>query len=115
NAGLTPSQISVLGSISSHGPIGVKELAARERLNATVVSRIIGALQERGLIDRLAHPEDRRAALVTLTRDGRKTLDRVRSERTQGLVEGIGQMSEAEAAALLEALPALEALARQFG
>ena len=115
NAGLTPSQISVLGSISTHGPIGIKELAARERLNATMVSRIITALQELGLIDRLAHPDDRRAALVTLTTGGRQTLDRVRAERTRGLVESIEQMSGPEAAALLGALPALESLARQFG
>src|SRR5262245_64636167 len=71
NAGLTPSQISVLGSISTHGPINVKELASRERLNPTMVSRIISALQELALIDRVADPDDRRAALVTLTGHGR--------------------------------------------
>jgi DNA-binding MarR family transcriptional regulator len=113
--GLTPAQISVLGSIAGYGPVGVTELAGLEGLNATMVSRIVGKLTDAGLIDRTLDPEDRRAARVSVTGAGRRALVQIRRERTAALVESISAMPGDEASALLDALPALESLARQFG
>jgi DNA-binding MarR family transcriptional regulator len=115
NVGLTPSQISVLGSVAANSPIGVGELAEVEGLNATMVSRIVGKLQDAGLIERLTDPHDRRVARIKVTPAGRRTLVRIRRERTQALVESIDGMTEDEAASLLGALPALESLGRRFG
>jgi DNA-binding MarR family transcriptional regulator len=115
SVGLTPSQISVLGSIAANGPLGVSELAEIEGLNATMVSRIVGKLNDAALIDRTLDPGDRRAALVSITGPGRRALVMIRRQRSAELVESIARMPGEEASRLLGALPALEALAREFG
>src|SRR3954451_5268274 len=112
---LTPSQISVLGTIAVSGPIGVSDVAEYEGLNATMVSRIVGKLAEAGLIDRTPDQQDRRVARVSITTAGRRVLVRVRAERSRALVEAIDAMDADEAATLIDALPALESLARRFG
>ena len=115
NVGLTPSQVSVLGSVGTNGPLGVTDLAGLAGLNATMVSRIVGKLAAAGLIERAADPDDRRAALISVTPAGRRLLVRIRRERRRGLDEGLEGMTEAEKAALIDALPALESLARRLG
>ena len=110
-AGLTPSELSTLSAVSRTGPIGLSELAALERLNPTMLSRIAGKLCEAGLIARTAAPDDRRAALVDVTAAGRKRHARIQAERTASLSRHLEALSDADAAALLAALPALEALA----
>ena len=55
-AGLTPSQASVLGLIVARGPIGLGELSELERLNPTMLSRVIGKLYSAGLIVRSPIP-----------------------------------------------------------
>jgi DNA-binding MarR family transcriptional regulator len=115
NVGLTPSQVSVLGSVGTNGPLAVTELAGLAGLNATMVSRIVGKLVAAGLIERAPDPDDRRAALISVTPAGRRLLVRIRGERQRVLYEGLEGMTEAEVAALFDALPALESLARRFG
>jgi DNA-binding MarR family transcriptional regulator len=67
NVGLTPSEVSVLGSVGTNGPLGVTALAGLAGLNATMVSRIVGKLVAAGLIERAPDPDDRRAALISVT------------------------------------------------
>jgi DNA-binding MarR family transcriptional regulator len=113
-SGLTPTQISVLGSIWLHGPLGVGELTEIEGLNPTMVSRVIGNLTAAGMIERLPDRQDRRAAHVITTREGQRVLARIRKERTRALVDGLEHMPADAAGAVLDALPALESLARQL-
>ncbi len=110
-AGLTPSELSTLSAVSHAGPIGLSELAALERLNPTMLSRIAGKLCDAGLIARSPSPDDRRAAVVDVTATGRKRHARIQAERTASLTRHLDALSDADAAALLAALPALEALA----
>ena len=115
SVGLSPSAVSVLGSVSANAAIGASELAEIEGLNPTMVSRIVGKLTDAGLIRRLADPDDGRAVRLVITDAGRRTLVQVRRERTTHLLDAIERMSEKDAAVLLDALPALESLALQFG
>jgi DNA-binding MarR family transcriptional regulator len=109
-AGLTPSELTVLSTIARSGPIGLSELAALQRLNPTMLSRIAGKLCEAGLIERTASPDDRRAAVVDVTAAGRRRHRAIQAERTESLTRHVEALAPADAAALLAALPALEAL-----
>src|SRR5262249_32373273 len=60
--GLTPTQASVLGITTVRGPISLAELTELEGINPTMLSRVIGKLDEYGLIKRLRDPDDFRAA-----------------------------------------------------
>ena len=113
-AGLTPTRISLLNTITRLGPIRLSELAAEEGINPTMLSRIVGDLVPGGLIERVGDPHDRRAALVMVTREGRKLVERMRRERTDVLSVALSTLSPSEYRTLERALPALERLAHEL-
>src|ERR1700761_5998136 len=109
--GLTPTQYSVLGLIRGRGPLGLAELASLEGLNPTMLSRVVRALDQAGLIRRLPDPSDLRAARVEITPAGVTVHGRIRDHRTQVLADCLEQLPTDVAEALLGAVPAMEALA----
>ena len=109
--GLTPTQYSVLGLVRGRGPLGLAELTELEGLNPTMLSRVVRALDEKGLISRLPDPSDLRAARVEVTPEGERAHNRVKQQRARVLSECLGRLPPQTAAALLEAVPAMEALA----
>lgn len=109
--GLTPSQASALGLITWRGPLNLAELADLEGLNPTMVSRIVGRLDELQLIRRKQNPLDLRAALVEITAAGRAVNERIRAERGNVVSACLEQLPEEERTAIVDALPALESLA----
>ena len=113
-AGLTPTRISLLGTINRLGPIRLSELALEEGINPTMLSRIVADLAEAGLIERVGDPQDRRAALVTTTPEGRRLIERMRRERTDVVSLALEGLSTSERRALERALPALERLAEEL-
>ena len=111
---LTPTQISVLATISREGPIPMARLAEREALNPTMLSRVIGKLGDAGLVRRTTAPDDRRSALVAVTAGGRALRERIHSERSETLARSLAALTPAERRSIEDALPALEALAVQL-
>jgi DNA-binding MarR family transcriptional regulator len=85
-------------------------LAALEGLNPTMLSRVLAVLVDRGLVKRVADPDDRRAALVASTAAGRRLRERMRKERSAMLEPVLAELSEAQRRAIVDALPALELL-----
>lgn len=108
--GLTPTQLSVLGSIARRGPLRLTELAEAESLNPTMVSRVVAALDEQGLVRRKPDPDDRRAGRVEVTATGRRTHERLRAERGRVITQGLAALTPGEVQKVEQALPALEAL-----
>lgn len=86
------------------------ELAEIEHVNPTMLSRIVGALVDDGLLRRRPDPDDRRAGLVEVTPQGRRTHDRLRAERGRALGDGLAALTPEDRAVVEAALPALEAL-----
>jgi len=111
DVGFSPSQLSVLGTVARRGPIGIGELAELEGINPTMLSRVVGKLSDAGLIERIADPDDGRAVVVQTTAAGRKLHQRVLAQRSKAIAARLQRMPEGQAAQLLAALPALEALA----
>jgi DNA-binding MarR family transcriptional regulator len=107
---LTPTQISVLMTVVSRETVRLGELTAAEGLNPTMLSRVLGVLVERGLVKRVADPDDRRAALVASTAAGRRVRERMRKERSAKLEPVLAALSNAERQSIVAALPALEQL-----
>jgi DNA-binding MarR family transcriptional regulator len=113
-AGLTPTRISVLLTVVREGPLRLSELADRESLNPTMLSRAISKLVEAGLLTRANDDGDRRAAWVEATAAGRRLAESMRRERTDALNRALGDMSAEDRRAIEAALPALEELAEQL-
>lgn len=111
--GLSPSQLSVLSTVVRAGPVGVSALAAGEGLNPTLLSRVVGRLEEQGLVARSAGAADRRCVVVGATAAGRRMQARIRAERRAMLRERLDRLSGEETADLFAALPALERMAAE--
>jgi DNA-binding MarR family transcriptional regulator len=109
--GLTPTELSILATISRRGSLRLTELAEIERVNPTMLSRITGRLAEAQLISRRADEDDRRAARVEATEAGLALHARIRAQRQANLAAHLDDLPERDLSALIAALPALEALA----
>jgi DNA-binding MarR family transcriptional regulator len=109
--GLTPTQLSLIATVARNGELPIAELGRIEAVNPTLLSRALGRLEEAGLLSRRPHPDDRRAAFIDLTAAGRRLHRRIRAERTDVLAAQLRDLSEADRAALVAALPALEQIA----
>ena len=110
-AGLTPTRAAILLTVVRDGPVRLSELAEREGINPTMLSRAIGALVDAGLVERTCDPSDRRAAWAAPTAAGKRLAERMRLERTDAVKLALAGLEPAQREQLLEALPALEAFA----
>jgi len=71
---LTPIQFAALQAVSQHPGIDQKTLAQSIALDTSTIGGVIDRLEARGLIERQASKEDRRVRLLTLSKEGQKTL-----------------------------------------
>jgi DNA-binding MarR family transcriptional regulator len=107
---LTFAQLSALARIEQRGPIRLGELATREGVSAPSMTRTITPLSAAGLIGKAPDPEDGRSFLVAITATGRKTLARMRRERSALLSRRIDRLDQEQREALAAAIPILEIL-----
>jgi DNA-binding MarR family transcriptional regulator len=113
-AGLTPTQLSVLGTAARLGPIGVGELAEEEGLNPTMLSRLVGKLEAAGLLVRVPNPNDGRAVSVQVSDSGHALQARMRDERTELFARRLAALPASQSKQLFAALPAIQALADEL-
>jgi DNA-binding MarR family transcriptional regulator len=112
---LSPSQTAALATIDRHGPLTPSELAARERIQRPTVTRIVGLLEERGLVQRTRDPQDGRSSLVALTSAGRDLLARGRTRKDAYLARRLRELDAQERATLQRAAAILERLLEEEG
>jgi DNA-binding MarR family transcriptional regulator len=107
---LTATQLSVLGSILRHGPVRMSDLAARERLSAPMITKVVDALVARELVQRVRDPDDGRSWRAEVSLSGRRWLAASRERRDRWLSARLSQLDDDDRSAIAAALPALERL-----
>ena len=112
---LSPSQAAALTTIERHGPLTPSELAERERVQRPTVTRVLARLEEAGLVDRAADPQDRRSSLVSISEDGRALLESARARKDAYLARRIEALEPADRAALERAAAILERMLEEGG
>src|SRR6266571_669883 len=100
DVGVSPEQVSLLVAIKYTPGIGVRELAARERVSPPALSNHIDRLERDGLVSRTPDASDRRRVGMTLTDEGQRVLRRVRSRRTAWLASRLSELDPDELAAV---------------
>lgn len=110
-SGLSMTAGATLASIERLGPQRLTVLATREGVTQPAMTQLISRLEDGGLVRREPSPEDGRVVLVVITDEGRATLARRRAARTERLAGIITQLSPADQAAIISAIPAFKALA----
>ncbi|HZM38922.1 MAG TPA: MarR family transcriptional regulator [Acidimicrobiales bacterium] len=113
DTGLSPSQLSALTSVEAHGPMTLGALADHERVAPPSVTKVVGKLEELGLVTRRADASDRRVHRVSLTDAGAALLAEVRQRKDVWLAARLDQLDEDRRVRLADALDALDALTRQ--
>jgi DNA-binding MarR family transcriptional regulator len=96
---LDPPAFFVL-TLLGEEPARLTELAPRLGLDASTVSRKLHGLEAAGLTTREEDPADGRAALVGLSDEGRRVVDRVHEARLAYLAELLEEWSERDGAEL---------------
>jgi DNA-binding MarR family transcriptional regulator len=76
----------------------------------TRIIAILDELQDKGLIERVADPEDRRARLLAITQEGRRLKDAVQTEIQRGEERWLGTLSGPDRATFLRVLQELSGL-----
>ncbi|HSH32811.1 MAG TPA: MarR family transcriptional regulator, partial [Actinomycetota bacterium] len=82
---VSPTLMAALATVETHGPMTPGDLAAHEQIRKPTVTRILGSLVERGLVERTPDPLDGRVAWIQVTPAGRKLLSRVRRRHAEYL------------------------------
>ena len=90
------------------------DLAEAERINPTMLSRVVTGLAGAGLVERVSDANDRRAAWVGITKKGKRLAERMRAERTEAVNVAMRGLSAEDRRRIEGALPALEALAEEL-
>jgi DNA-binding MarR family transcriptional regulator len=112
-AGVSPEQVSLLVDIKYAPGIGLRDLAARQRVSPPAITKHVDRLERDGLVERTQSQADRRRVGLTLTADGQRLLRRVRSRRTAWLAQRLGELDESELAAIEAAVEPLFRLLRE--
>ncbi len=111
--GMTPSQMSALSTVAREGPIALGDLAAAERVTPPMATKLANALAEKGLVERLPCPDDKRVVRLALAPEGRLLLDRSHSRRNAWLAQKMADLTDDERAALAAAVTVIERLNRE--
>ena len=107
---LSPSQASALATIEHHGPLTPSELASRERIQRPTAARLLGRLEESGLVTRTASLDDKRSALIAITPAGSALLATVRTRKDAFLSERLDALGAEDRATLERAAALLEGM-----
>ena len=107
---LSPSRISALVTIELQGPITLGQLAICEHVTPPSITRMVASFEELGLVRREADAGDHRIARVSLTAEGKRTVQRTRTRKTAYLAKRLRKLDASEIAVVRAALPVLERL-----
>ena len=109
---LSPTEMSVLGTLARCGSATPGELARKEYVQPPSMTRIVAMLEAKGLVRREPHPEDRRQVVVSRTGQAEEMLAESRTKRNAWLAQLTEGLSDEERAVLRAAAPVLEKLAQ---
>jgi DNA-binding MarR family transcriptional regulator len=98
--GVTGGQVSLLFQIQRHRGIGVRGLAALERISPAAMSGYVDRLERAGLVQKTPDPNDRRRQGLTVTPEGERVLRSVKSRRTAWLAARLERLPAADLAAV---------------
>jgi DNA-binding MarR family transcriptional regulator len=108
---LTSSQLSALTSLQLAGALTPRELADVERVQPPTMTKIVGKLEERGLVVRTPHPTDGRQVILAATEQGRAMFAQFEQARNEWLAAQLAALSADDQDVLARAAQILQRVA----
>ncbi|WP_231956842.1 MULTISPECIES: MarR family winged helix-turn-helix transcriptional regulator [unclassified Actinoplanes] len=109
---LTFSQLSALTSLQLHGALTPRELADVERVQPPTMTKIVGKLEDRGLVARTPHPTDGRQVILAATDEGRAVYTQNEDIRNEWLAGQLDRLTPEERDTLARAAEIMLRVAR---
>jgi DNA-binding MarR family transcriptional regulator len=106
--GLSGPRLSALSVVVFAGPLPLGELAAAEQVKPPTMTRLVHALEARGLVTREPDERDGRVVRLRATLKGRTLMAEGRARRVRALAEGLDRLGTEELAALRGATDVLQ-------
>jgi len=107
------SDFAVMEMLLHKGPQPVNEIGRRIELTSGAITTAVDRLETRGLVTREAHPIDRRARIVRLTRAGKEQAAKIFSVHKAAMDRAASGLSKTERATIIALLKKLGATADQ--
>jgi DNA-binding MarR family transcriptional regulator len=102
--GLTVPQYTTLSVLRSRSGLSNAQLARRSYITPQTMSEVIGALEEKGLIQRAPDPGHGRILRITVTSRGRRVMAKCDAAVNEMEAQMLAELADGERAELLEAL-----------
>ena len=96
--------LAVLHETRRLGIVRPSDLAAQMRLDLSTISRHLRSLEQQGMVQRTADPDDARAQQISITARGTGLLKRAMDHRTATISDAIAHWSEDDRGALRDLL-----------
>jgi DNA-binding MarR family transcriptional regulator len=109
---LTFSQLSALTSLQLAGALTPRELADMERVQPPTMTKIVGKLEDRGLVARTPHPTDGRQVILAATELGRAVFAQFEQARNEWLAAQLAELTPEQRDTLASAAAILQQVAR---
>ncbi len=110
--GLSDTQLAALAELERHVAMTPGELAEHEKVQPPSMTRVIAALEQRGLVLRAPHLTDRRQVVLSVTPEGKKLVNQARRRRDAWLAMRLSELTPQERVILRAAAPILEKLSQ---
>ena len=108
---LSLSHVSALASLEKAGALSPRELATAERVQPPSMTRVVVALEAKGLVTRTPHPTDGRQVVIDLTAAAEELLTEEVRAREAWLSGQLHELTAEERAVLREAAVIMDKLA----
>lgn len=118
HGGLQRGEFDVLAALRRAGEpyrLNPKVLSERMMLSAPAMTNRLDNLEARGLIRRMPDPDDRRALLIELTRQGREAIDAAMTDHMENEERILGALTKQERRDLAALLKKLLLEVERFG
>jgi DNA-binding MarR family transcriptional regulator len=93
--------------LERHGEIAMSRLAEMLDVSDSAATGLIDRIEERGFVERIRVPEDRRIVLVRITPVGRQTLEDVEASRAEIMAQILDQIDPSQLEGIATAMAAL--------
>ncbi len=97
------SQLSALATLEKEGPMTPGALAIKERVRPPSMTRVVASLADLGFVDRVAHPDDGRQVLVSVSDAGAELMEAERRASQEWLAQRLERLTSADRDTLREA------------
>lgn len=111
--GVSMAHMHVMSMLERHGELSMSRIAEALDVSFSNATGLVDRMEERGLVERVRDPDDRRVVHVGLTTAGRRVLEEIEVVRDVALRQVMSQLDDRQIARLATVLDDLKAAVQQ--